>query len=872
MTTQKQLPNYNHAQVEKKWQKFWDENNSFVFDEKSKKPKHYTLEMFFYPSGKMHMGHLRNFAIGDAVARYKRMQGFEVLHPMGADAFGLPAENAAIKAGLHPNEWTHKNIEAMLNEMKTIGLSYDSTRTFATCDVEYYEQQQKLFIDFFNKGLAYQKESFVNWDPIDNTVLANEQVVGGRGWRSGAVIEKKKIKQWFFKITDYAEELLQGLKTLDGWPEKIKLMQENWIGKSEGAIIDFEVIGSGKRIEVYTTRPDTIFGASFVGISANHPIALGLAKDNSKVEKFLEECKHTAIDEATLETMEKKGIDTGLKVKHPFDDSVELSVYVANFVLMDYGTGAIFACPAHDQRDFEFAKKYKLPIKTVVAPEGSGKNSDFEAKDEAYKELGVAINSDFLNGMKSNDAKTEIIERLERRNIGKGKINYRLRDWGVSRQRYWGCPIPVVYCEHCGVVPLDKKDLPLVLPEDVKFDGKGNPLENHPTWKHTKCPHCKGDVIRETDTLDTFVDSAWYFARYCDVNAKEPVNKELCERLLPVDQYVGGAEHATMHLIYSRFFTKAMRDLGYLKVDEPFVKLFNQGMVCHKAYTDESGEYLYPEEVEEDGKGKFKHKETGKKVSVSDTMIKMSKSKKNVVQPNSSIDVYGADATRLFMLSDNPSDKDMEWKENGVEGSWRYVNKLWKLVLGFADSGEYKLKTVKKNAGKLELVDLNSDFQNLLKQIHKTIKEVSEYHEDLLFNKSIAKIRELSNALEKAKFDSDNEYEVATFYLGLKTIVQLLSPITPHLCDELWELLNEKEEMEETEWPTYEPALTVDATVIIAIQVNGKLKGTIEVEKNADKSEVEKLALEQEGVVRYIDGRKIKKVIVVPNKIVSVVI
>jgi leucyl-tRNA synthetase len=867
MAPTKQLPNYNHAQTEQKWQKFWEDEKIFKYDEKSKKPKHYTLEMFFYPSGKMHMGHLRNFTIGDVVARNKRMYGFNVLHPMGADAFGLPAENAAIKAGLHPKNWTKNNIAEMMKETQLIGLSYDLSRQLATCDVEYYGQQQKLFIDFLNAGIAYQKESLVNWDPVDQTVLANEQVINGRGWRSDAIVERKKIKQWFFKTTKYTEELLEYLDRLPEWPEKIKLMQKNWIGKSEGARVDFKIVGSGKSIEVYTTRPDTLFGASFIAISPNHPIAQELAEKDSRIAKFVKECTRTTVDEETIETMEKKGLDTGLKVTNPFDESQELPIYIANFVLIDYGTGAIFGCPAHDQRDFEFATKYKLPIKTVVSPEGK----PFTVTDEPFMEGGVSINSDFLNGLLTTEAITVAIAKLQKLGYGKGEINYRLRDWGVSRQRYWGCPIPVIYCEKCGIVPVDKKDLPVILPEDVVFDGKGNPLENHPTWKQTKCPHCKGKATRETDTLDTFVDSAWYFMRYCDVKAKNPINKELCEHLLPVDQYVGGAEHATMHLIYSRFFTKAMRDLGYVKIDEPFTRLFNQGIVCHKSYKDENGNYLYPDEVEEKKDGSFICIKTGKPVKVSEGLTKMSKSKNNVIEPKSVVGVYGADATRLFMMSDNPADKEMDWTEKGLEACWRYINKLWKLTLSFTEEkSNSEIKKLKKLSENPDEKKLDTNSLKIIKQIHKTIKEVTNFYNNMEFNRAIAKIRELSNSLEKAEEKTDEQK--AILYLGLKTITQILAPITPHISCELWEKLGNKEILDTYNWPIFNEELTSEDTVTIAIQVNGKLKGTIEVLKGESKETIEKLALENKLAKQYIADRQIRKTIVVPDKIVNFVV
>ena len=865
-----QVENYNHKLVEKKWQKFWDKNNTFYFDPSDKKEKFYMLPMFLYPSGEMHLGHLRNFSISDVIARFKRLQGYNVLHPTGADAFGLPAENAAIKRNIHPSEWTYKNLEKIMNSMYACGLSFDKSRVFATCDPEYYGFQQKIFIDLYKHGLAFQKESYINWDPVDQTVLANEQVIDGRGWRSDALVEKKKLKQWFLKITDYADKLLESIKNGDlaGWPEKVRLMQENWIGKSQGATLRFyidknEEIENGKLkienynfIEVYTTRPDTLYGASFIGISANHPLAEELAKNNKDIAKFIEECKTTPIDEESLETMEKKGIDTGIFVEHPFDKNWKLPVWIANFILMDYGTGAIFACPAHDQRDYEFAKKYNLPIKVVVSPDGK----DFELNNEAYIEEGIAINSNFLNGLTTKEAKQKAIEKIEEMGIGKAKTNYRLRDWGVSRQRYWGCPIPMVYCEDCGVVPEKEENLPIKLPEDVVFDGKGNPLANHPTWKYTTCPKCGKPAIRETDTMDTFVDSSWYFMRFVDLDKNNPINKDLCNKILPIDQYVGGIEHATMHLMYSRFFTKALADMGYFdrSIKEPTKKLFNQGMVCHKAYRNKKKEWCYPWNVKEEN-GKYFDINTGEELTC-EGVIKMSKSKCNVVDINTIIEDYGADSARLFVLSDTPADKDFEWTTEGIEGAWKYINRIWKLGATFAEENDLdKLKNIKVNKTNALLIEN-----------HKAVKAVSSFLENLEFNKAIARLREFSNAIEK--FAPQDDEDKVIKYQCIVNLVKMLAPFTPHLCEELNSLLKQTPTLDIASWPTYDEKLTIDTEITIAIQVNGKLRGDIKVEKDLDRAKVEELAKNQENVKKHLEGKEIKKVIVVPNKLVNFVV
>lgn len=799
------------------------------------------------------MGHVRNYTLGDVVARLRRAQGFNVLHPMGWDAFGLPAENAARERGISPKNWTYDNISVMRGELKRIGLSIDWSREFATCDVAYYKQQQKLFLDFLKKGLAYRRKSFVNWDPIDETVLANEQVIDGRGWRSGALVEKRELSQWFFKITHYAEDLLQSLSTLDRWPEKVRLMQENWIGKSEGARVFFSVTQSQQKIEVFTTRPDTLFGASFVAISPGHPMAKELAAKDAKLDAFIIECNKIGTTAAAIETAEKQGFDTGITVAHPFIPGKTLPVYVANFVLMDYGTGAIFGCPAHDQRDFDFATKYNLNIIEVIAQNG-------EAQPLPYTGDGALKNSDFLNGLDVTAAKKAAIEKLKAMGIGEGVTQFRLRDWGVSRQRYWGCPIPIIHCKACGVVPVPENQLPVVLPEDADFTKGGNPLDNHPTWKHVKCPSCHADAQRETDTCDTFVDSSWYYARFCSPhNDAAPITKSATDYWLPVDQYVGGVEHAILHLLYSRFFTRAMQETGHVGLKEPFAGLFTQGMICHESYKDENGKWLYPEEMEKRPDGTAINVKTGKPVTVGRVEV-MSKSKKNVVDPGRIIDAYGADTARLFMLSDSPPERDLEWTESGIDGAWRYINRLWRLV----DEAPYTDLLNAKTAA-----PANAKSDAVRKAIHKTIAEVTDHLQRFAFNSAVAAVRKLTNTLEE--FVSDKDATASVYREGVEAITRLISPMMPHIASEMWEKLGHQTLLVDEAWPVADPALLVDNVVTIAVQVNGKLRATIELPRDCAKDKAEAAALAQDSVQRALNGCQPKKVIIVPNKIVNVV-
>ena len=833
---------FDPSQVEARWQRVWEERGCFQVEDASTKPRSYVLEMFPYPSGRIHIGHVRNYTMGDVLARYKRMKGHEVLHPMGWDAFGMPAENAAMEKGVHPGEWTRENIANMKGQLKRLGFALDWSREIATCEPEYYGQEQALFLDLYEAGLVYRKESAVNWDPVDQTVLANEQVIDGRGWRSGALVEKRKLSQWFLKITDFAEELLEGLAALENWPEKVRLMQENWIGKSKGLQFRFS-LSDGSDLEVYTTRPDTIFGASFLAVAVDHPAARAVAAGSAQAMAFIEQCRAGGNTAAELETAEKLGFDTELKAIHPFTRA-ELPVYIANFVLMDYGTGAIFGCPAHDQRDLVFARKYDLPVRRVVS-DGANEDPVFEG-DEAYIGPGRLVNSDFLDGMDVDTAKAAVIARAESEGWGAGETQYRLRDWGVSRQRYWGTPIPFIHCDACGVVPVPKEQLPVVLPEDVDFSTPGNPLLRHPSWKHVDCPNCGKPALRETDTLDTFVDSSWYFLRFASQPDDRPFDPAEIDKWLPVEQYIGGIEHAILHLLYARFWTRALKLIGKIDIAEPFASLFTQGMVTHETYSRiEEGREVYfsPGEVERNAEGAIL-KADREPLAVG-RVIKMSKSKKNVVDPDEIITQYGADAIRWFMLSDSPPERDLPWSEAGIEGCARFVQRLWRLF------DEYD-------------PDADGEDMDLARKIHQAIAAVGTDIEALAFNKAVARVYELASAVEKAVPSATRSEAIAALML-------LVAPMMPHIAEEAWHRAGFEELISQSAWPLVDPALLVQDDVTIAIQVKGKLRDTIMVAKGLPNDELEALALASEKVQRSINGAPIRKVIVVPDRLVNIV-
>jgi leucyl-tRNA synthetase len=852
------MARYNFKEAEARWQQAWAEHGTFRVKTEPGRPKYYVLEMFPYPSGKLHVGHVRNYTMGDLVARYKRAQGFNVLHPMGWDAFGLPAENAAMASNVHPAQWTYANIATMREQLQRMGLSYDWSREIATCHPEYYRHEQKMFLDFLEAGLAYRRESWVNWDPVENTVLANEQVIDGRGWRSGALVEKRLLAQWFLRITHYAEDLLAALPRLERWPERVRVMQENWIGRSEGARVFFGLAGRSDRLEVFTTRPDTLFGAAFCALSPNHPLAAELARTDPALADFIAECNRMGTSEAVLETAEKKGFDTGVNVLHPLAQDWALPLFVANFVLMEYGTGAIFGCPAHDQRDLDFARKYHLTVTPVVLPPGEDAKT-FAIGDVAHVEDGTIINSGFLNGLTVAAAKRKVIERLEALGAGQGTVAWRLRDWGVSRQRYWGCPIPVIHCPRCGIVPVPEQDLPVKLPDDVSFDRPGNPLDHHPTWKHTTCPGCGGKALRETDTFDTFFESSWYFDRFCSPRDKKAFARADVDYWMPVDQYIGGIEHAVLHLLYSRFFSRALRDCGYLDVTEPFAGLFTQGMVCHETYQDADGQWLFPDEVHRDAAGVVLDAQS--RPVVVGPNVKMSKSKKNVVGLEAIVDNYGADTARFYLLSDSPPERDLEWTDAGIEGAWRYVNRLHRLVTAPPVTLAPRGTAVPDR--------LSPALDKARRAAHRAVAAVTDHIERFRFNNAVARIHELTNALEKVE---DEAGAGAVMREGVETAVRLVGPMMPHLAEELWRALGHQRFLADEPWPSFDPALIIEDRVTVAVQVNGRLRATVELPRDADEKSAERAALALPEVQRAREGKPVRKVVYVPNRIINVVV
>jgi leucyl-tRNA synthetase len=871
---------YNAREAEPRWQRVWEERGIFAAPNDDPRPKYYVLEMFPYPSGNLHVGHTRNYTIGDVVSRYMHAKGFNVLHPMGWDAFGLPAENAAMANKVHPRTWTASNIAIMKSELTVMGISYDWSREIATCDPAYYKHQQKLFLDFLQAGLVERKLAKVNWDPEEQTVLANEQVEDGRGWRSGALVEQREMLQWFFKTTAYSDDLLAALDRLDRWPEKVRLMQRNWIGRSEGLLIRFALDpattpNGESELEVFTTRHDTLFGASFMAISPDHPLAASAAKKNPALADFIAECKRIGTAQELIDKAEKKGFDSGMKAIHPFDPGWKLPIYVANFILMDYGTGAVFGCPAHDQRDLDFANKYGLPVTPVVCPEGQDPRT-FIITDVAHEGDGRMINSRFLDGMTSAQAKEEAARRLERemrgnRPVGQRHVSYRLRDWGVSRQRYWGCPIPIIHCGACGVVPVPEKDLPVVLPEDVDFDQPGNPLDRHPTWKHVACPRCGKPARRETDTMDTFVDSSWYFARFTDPwIATAPTNRKAVDAWLPVDQYIGGIEHAILHLLYSRFFARAMKQTGHSGVNEPFAGLFTQGMVLHETYRTSDGKWVTPAEVTIESVGERRRAKliaTGEEVEIG-PLEKMSKSKRNTVGVNEIVESYGADTARWFMLSDSPPDRDVIWTEEGAQGASRFIQRIWRLV----------------NTAKRFLPRPNTSVDSpnaaavkaLRMQTHQALHHVSSNLERLKFNTAIAKIYSFVNTLDEVLDDPIENYRNDRGYgaavrEAFEILVQMIAPMMPHLAEQCWAELGHQTPVADAPWPAVEPGLLVRDTVTLPVQVNGKKRADVTVAHDAENRDIEAAVLALDAVKRALDGKPPKKVIVVPQRIVNVV-
>jgi leucyl-tRNA synthetase len=874
MTTER----YNAREAEPRWQKVWEERGIFATKNDDPRPKYYVLEMFPYPSGRIHMGHVRNYAMGDVVARYKRAMGLNVLHPMGWDAFGMPAENAAMERKVHPKAWTNQNIAAMKAQLESMGLSLDWTREIATCDPAYYKHQQKMFLDFLRAGLVERKLGKVNWDPVDQTVLANEQVIDGRGWRSNAIVVQREMPQWYFRITKFSEDLLRALDHLDRWPEKVRVMQRNWIGRSEGLHVSFALDpattpNEESELDVFTTRHDTLFGAKFMALSPDHPLAAAAAAKNPALSDFIAGCRRHGTAQELIDTADKLGFDTGMKAIHPFDPNWKLPVYVANFVLMDYGTGAIFGCPAHDQRDLDFANKYGLGNTPVVCPPEQDP-STFVITDTAYEGDGRMINSRFLDGMTIDQAKEEVARRLEHasrdgRPVAKREVNFRLRDWGISRQRYWGCPIPIIHCERCGIVPVPENELPVELPGDVDFDRPGNPLDRHPTWKHVACPTCGEPARRETDTMDTFVDSSWYFARFTDPWIETaPTDRKQVDRWLPVDQYIGGIEHAILHLLYSRFFTRAMKATGHVGLDEPFAGLFTQGMVVHETYQAANGEWVMPSEVKIEGAGDARRASlitTGEPVVIGPNE-KMSKSKRNTVDPDDIIAGYGADTARWFMLSDSPPERDVIWTEEGVQGAWRFVQRLWRLVREASD--------LAPGADLRRPATFGEPALALRKAAHRALAHVSEDIERLRFNVCVAHIYEFANAFQASLSELESE-PTADYRWAVQEaagiLVRLFHPMMPHLAEECWAALGHKTLVASEPWPQLEADLLVETTITLPVQINGKKRAEVTVARNATNSVIEAAVLALDAVKRALDGKPPKKVIVVPQRIVNVV-
>ncbi len=812
---------YKPGQIESKVQKKWEDNNAFHVTEDPNKEKFYCLSMFPYPSGKLHMGHVRNYAIGDVISRYQRMQGKNVLQPMGWDAFGLPAEGAAIKNNVPPAKWTYENIDYMRGQLKRLGFAYDWDREIATCSPDYYRWEQWFFTQLYEKGLVYKKTSVVNWDPVDQTVLANEQVIDGKGWRSGATVERREIPQWFLRITDYADELLNDLEKLPGWPDAVRTMQANWIGRSEGVEVDFKVEGSEETLRIYTTRPDTIMGITYMAVAAEHPLAKAAAENNANLRTFIDECKSGGTTEVEMETMEKKGMPLNINVRHPISNEL-IPLWVSNFVLMGYGTGAVMSVPGHDQRDWEFAHKYDIPIKQVITP---ADNSEHDLTESAFTDKGVLKNSAQFDGMTSKEAFDAIADFVEENNYGNRKVNYRLRDWGISRQRYWGCPIPIINSKDGTTHAVPADQLPVVLPEDIEFEGISSPIKSMPEFINVEAPDGSGPAERETDTFDTFFESSWYFARYCCPDNEEAMLDERANYWLPVDQYVGGIEHAILHLLYARFFHKLMRDLGFLKSDEPFTNLLTQGMVL------------------KDGS-------------------KMSKSKGNTVDPQSLIDQYGADTVRLFMMFASPPEQSLEWSDAGVDGASRFLKRLWKMASTHINEGK---------APALNMSSLTAEQKELRRKIHLTIDKVNDdIGRRYTFNTAIAAVMEMMNALSRADIKEDNDH--AIMREGIETATLLLSPIVPHITDALWIALGHGEDLINATWPKSDPTALEQSEIEMVVQVNGKLRGKISVDKNADQKQIETLAVEDENIKRNIEGKTIRKIIVIPGRLVNIVV